>query len=52
MPLQMEDMKALESVGDGCCQNSGPSSSSNSFSEENSVRMSSGWTLGVNCYMH
>ena len=47
MPSHMEDMKALESVGRGCCQKAGSSSSSKSSSEEDSAWASSGWKLGV-----
>ena len=43
----MEDMKARDLVGSGWRQKSGSSSSSNSFSEEDSAEMSSGWTVGV-----
>ena len=47
MALQMKYMKALESVGGSCCQTLGSSSSSNSSLEEDSARMSSCWTQGV-----
>ena len=47
MPFQMVDMKARESFGGSCRQNSGSSSSSKLSSEEDSTGISSGWTLGV-----
>jgi len=47
MPFQMEDMNVRESTGGGWRQNSSSFSSSNCSSEEDSVGISSGWTIGV-----